>query len=131
MRLPFCLALLGLVFASDASAQLDSTLSSLPVLVGPDGYLFHDGAESWPEQLRATGGRASIQARVSVAVEIDESGRVLSASVDSTRGQLIDEIALATASRLLFQPSTQSGAAVRTRAVVPVYFCWGPCHDVP
>lgn len=132
MRLSLCLAILGsLLFASEVVAQPDSSATTLPRVVGPSDYLVRDGAESWPVQLELTGGRASIQARVEVAVEIDERGGVLKTTVVRDHGDLLNQIALDTVDRLEFRPSMREGVPVRGTLVVPVYFCWGPCPADP
>jgi protein TonB len=68
---------------------------------------------------------AEIEGRVRVEVTVDEGGRVIAARVLTGLGYGLDEEALATAKKLVFEPGTRCGRAVIGTSIVPFRFQLG------
>ena len=59
---------------------------------------------------------------VAVLCVIDESGRVIQASVSKSTNQALDKAAVAAIQKWSFQPAKKDGKAVKVRVAVPVRF---------
>jgi protein TonB len=68
---------------------------------------------------------AGIEGRVRVEVTLDESGAIVSTRVISGLGHGLDESALAAAKRIVFNPATKCGKAVKSSFVISMRFQLG------
>jgi TonB family protein len=83
-----------------------------PPTIVPPSLLKDDGATYPPEAVRA--GVRDVVA-VDVIVDVDSTGRVRKAVVESPVGNGFDEAAIAAAEKLVFQPATRNGQPIAAR----------------
>ncbi len=98
----------------DAGANRDAdgvTTGPGPAVVPP--RLLEDPGVSYPAGALAE--RFYERAEVALVLELDDTGKVVSASVETPQGHGFDEAALEAANRMRFEPAARDGVAARAR----------------